>query len=274
MRKFSSSLLNDLKFSASIDDVKFSANIKSFAIINISIYVIIKSDDKNFVSMQKFSANKALKFSVNEISKFFAKKMFNIVVIKSNFINTVNILISKILSIIKSSIDFDFEINTDYDFRNWTHAKVNISFSEKTLLKKNCLDTDANPALMNYKFKKIQTSNVFIRIIIIFITICDLRTDKHIINEYVIVFMIFTEKNDKNNNVRVMFRREVHIISNLKTNILMKNKIMSSKKIFIDFDNSIARINNCSVIIFIKICIFNKAIIKLIHLRKTITIFL
>ena len=109
---------------------------------------------------------------------------------------------------------------------------------------------------------------------IIFITIRDLNIDKHIINKYVIVFMSFIEEDDKNNNVRVMFRRETHIMNNLKVNILMKNEIMNSEEIFIDFDKVIARINSCSVIIFIEIRIFNKAVFKLIHLRKIIIIFL
>ena len=117
---------------------------------------------------------------------------------------------------------------------------MNISFFEETSLKKNCFDIDVDFALINRKFFEIQTSNVFIRIMITFITIRDLKTDKYIINEYVIVFMIFTEKNDKKNDVRVMFRREAHIMNNLKINIFMKNEIMNLKKIFIDFEKNIA----------------------------------
>ena len=108
---------------------------------------------------------------------------------------------------------------------------------------------------------------------IIFITMRDLNTDKHIINKYIIVFIIFIEKNNKSNDVCVMFRREVHVIDNLKINIFMKNEIMNLKKIFIDFDHNIARINNCNVNIFIKIRTFNKTITKSIHLKKIIIIF-
>ena len=85
--------------------------------------------------------------------------------------------------------------------------------------------------------------------------------------------MIFTEKNDKKNDIRVMFRREIHIINNLKINILMRNEIINFEKIFIDFEKNTARINNCNVIIFIEMHIFNKIIFKSIHLRKMITIF-
>ena len=149
---------------------------------------------------------------------------------------------------------------------------MNISLFKKTLSEKNCFDINADSVLINRKFFETQTSNVFIRIMIIFITIRDLKTDKYIINEYVIIFMIFTEKNDKKNNVRVMFRREAHIMNNLKINILMKNEILSFKEIFIDFEKSIARINSCSVIVFIEMRTFNKTVFKSIHLRKTITI--
>ena len=86
--------------------------------------------------------------------------------------------------------------------------------------------------------------------------------------------MIFTEKNDKKNDVRVMFRREIHIMNNLKINILMKNEIMNFKRIFIDFGKNTTRINNCSVIVFIEIHTFNKIVFKSIHLRKRTTIFL
>ena len=100
-----------------------------------------------------------------------------------------------------------------------------------------------------------------------------LNIDKHIINEYIIIFMIFTEKDDKSNDVRVMFRRETHIMNNLKVNIFMKNEIINFEEIFIDFDKVTARINSCNIIISIKMRTFNKTVSKSIHLRKTITIF-
>ena len=179
---------------------------------------------------------------------------------------------NKSLFFIKFSVNFNFKIDIDYNFQDWTHAKIDISFFKKTSSKKSCLDIDANFALMNWKFFKIQTSEIFIRIIIIFITIRDLNIDKHIINKYVIVFIIFIKKNNKENDIRVMFRRETHIMNNLKINIFMKNEIINFKKIFIDFDKNIARINNCNVIIFIKMRNFNKTIFKSVHLQKIIII--
>ena len=249
-----------------------SENLKSFAIIDASMYIIIKFDEKSFVIVQKSFANEASKFFANEISKSFAEEMFNIVVIKNNFVNVVNISMS--LFIIKFSMNFDFEVDTDYDFQNWTYVKINISFSEKTSSEKSCLDIDAGFALINRKFFETQAFDVFIRIMITFITIRDLDIDKHIISEYVIIFMIFTKENDQENDVRVMFRREIHIMNNLKINILMKNEIMNFEKISIDFEKNTARINSCSVIVSIEVHSFNKAMFKSIHLRKTITIFL
>ena len=110
MRKTSILSFNDLKSSADID---------------VSIYIIIKFDEKSLIIVQNFSANEIsrnfsaneiLKFFANQISKFFAEEMFNIVVIKSNLVNAVNISMN--LLIIKFSINFDFKIDTDYDFRN------------------------------------------------------------------------------------------------------------------------------------------------------------
>ena len=255
-------------------------DLKSFANIDISMYIIIKFNEKSFVIVQNLFANETLKnsftnetlkFFASQVSKSFAEKVFNIVVIKNNLVNVVNISIS--LLIIKFSMNLDLEVDINYDFQDWIHVKMNISLFEKTSSKKNYLDINVDFVLINRKFFEIQASNVFIRIMIIFIIIRDLKIDKHIINEYVIVFMIFTEKNDKKNDVRVMFRREAHIINNLKINIFMKNEIMNFEKIFVDFEKSIARINSCSVIVFIEIRIFNKIVFKSIYLRKTITIF-
>ena len=100
---------------------KTSKNFKFFAIIDVSMYVIIKFDEKNLVIVQKFFANQIFKSFTNDVRKFFAEKMFNIIVIKNNFINVVIIVdvsTNKVLFIIKSSMNFDFEINSNYHFRD------------------------------------------------------------------------------------------------------------------------------------------------------------
>ena len=216
-------------------------------------------------------ANEAPKFFASEVSKSFAEEVFSIAVIKGSLINVVNISVG--LFIIKYSMNFDFEVDIDYGFRRWTHVKVDISLFEKALSEKGCFDIGAGSALIDRKFFEAQASNVLIRIMITFITVRDLNTDKYTINEYVIVFMIFIEKDDKSNDARAMFRREIHIMNNLKINILMGNEIMGPEEIFVDFGNGTARINNCRIIVFIEVRIFSKAISKSIHLRKTIIIF-
>lgn len=104
------------------------------------------------------------------------------------------------------------------------------------------------------------------------ITIRDLGISKHKIDEYVIVSFYMIEKNDEENEIRTMFRREIHLMNDLKTNIFIEINIISFKKIVVDFIIRTTRIESCKIIVSIKIRISSNIILKLIHFRKLITI--
>ncbi|KAL8817991.1 MAG: hypothetical protein Q9191_008035, partial [Dirinaria sp. TL-2023a] len=92
--------------------------------------------------------------------------------------------------------------------------------------------------------------------------------------EYVIAFMYFTRADDKRNRVRVMIRRELHVVDDLKVNVLIDNDIMSAEDISIDLEKRVARIDSCGVIVSIEIRTSHKSssVQKSVHLRKTTVI--
>ena len=53
--------------------------------------------------------------------------------------------------------------------------------------------------------------------------------------------------------IRVIFKRELHIVNALKTNILINNNIINSKDIFKNLKKYTVIINNYNVIVFIEI---------------------
>jgi len=86
------------------------------------------------------------------------------------------------------------------------------------------------------------------------------------------MFFYIIEKNDEENEIRTMFRREIHLINDLKTNIFIEINIINSKKIVVDLTTRIAKIESYKIIVLIKIRISSNIILKLIHFKKSITI--
>ena len=62
--------------------------------------------------------------------------------------------------------------------------------------------------------------------------------------------------------IKIYFLREIHIVDDLKINILINNDIIKSKSINIITNKRIVIIENCEIIILIKIKIFEIIIVK------------
>lgn len=90
---------------------------------------------------------------------------------------------------------------------------------------------------------------LFIKIITNFIIIRGIVFNKYEISKYVIIFFYFFDE-----NVTIMLTsREIHIVDNLKTNVLIDMNIIISKKIDILIFQSKTEIDNCDINVFIKI---------------------
>jgi hypothetical protein len=100
-----------------------------------------------------------------------------------------------------------------------------------------------------------------------------LKINKHETFEYIIVIIFFVEKVQKK-LTRELIRREVHLMNDLKANMLIDNDILESEEIFIDEVNSKATIASCNnMIISIEIRTLVKRMInKTLHARKFIVI--
>ena len=105
---------------------------------------------------------------------------------------------------------------------------------------------------------------------ITFLTIRDFDTNQHEISDYAICFMYF-EKNKNDISFKVMIRREIHLISHFKINMLINNNVICSENIVIDSTNKKIYIDNCDVIVSIEIRSRNaQTQQRFIHAKKTI----
>ena len=76
-----------------------------------------------------------------------------------------------------------------------------------------------------------------------FIIVRDIEIVKYVINNYLLLFM-YVKKQIDDQFIVVYFRREIHVINNLKTKLLLEINVMNSKLIIINlnFDNFLLKV--------------------------------
>ena len=174
--------------------------------------------------------------------------------------------------IIHFDVDVFVDVDIDYDFRDWNYVKNKTFLSFTTSTKNVCFDFEIDVFLIDREFYKSQISNTFVRIMITSLKVRDLETKMHETSKYVITNIhLLDTKNDK--KITSIIRREIHLIDDLKINMLFENDIMKSKKIVINIIKKFVVVNNIDVTISLKTRFVKNVIQKLIHLRKTVVVF-
>ena len=176
-----------------------------------------------------------------------------------------NTTIETIKRIIHFRVDFNKDIKTKYDFRNWQYVTALIVLNKEKKFESNCLDTETDVTLIDMNYFKNKFKNISIRTMTFFITVRDLKTVKHTIDKYVCCFMYFFEKNKDDHSVFVEIVREIHLVDNLKINFLINNDILESKLIDISISINTAIIENCYVIVSIVVKFKSSRQTRVIH---------
>jgi hypothetical protein len=182
--------------------------------------------------------------------------------------STVNFVMN--ILIVESSVDFFKNIETRFGFRDWIYVKVMISLSIKNSETQICLDTDCSVTLTDRNFIKMHEAHYSIRRMIISLNVRELEINKHEIWEYIIAIMYFLGKINQDKFIREVIRREVHLMNDLKVNMLISNDILRPEGIFIDEVNVKVIIASCQhMIISIEIRTLTKEMInKVLHARS------
>lgn len=102
----------------------------------------------------------------------------------------------------------------------------------------------------------------------------DLNTHNHESNEYAIVDFYLNDVNKQKNLARAHFRCEIHLIDDLKANVLIENDILDFEKIIIDSLTKTISINSCDVIITIEVKsrLYDSVVKQSINLRNIIIV--
>ena len=259
----------DFVYSVVIDKLFFIIMITQ----NFKSIVITRSSTRKFSTINSFSITFD-EFTSSSITSF------EFTTILSDTSKSFSINISTFLRrfkftfffIIVFDVDFSKNVDIDHDFRDWSYARIHVTLFSTVDVEFVCLDIDVEIILCDRQFFKKQVSNVFIKIMITFISVRDLDVDKHMTIEYVILFMyFFDQKNDVTIKAKII--RKIHLIDNLKINMLLSNDVIESKKIDISISNKSIYIDNCEIIASFEVRT-SRAIVQIsVHARKTTVIF-
>ena len=105
------------------------------------------------------------------------------------------------------------------------------------------------------------------------ISVKELDTIKHSTNKYAILSMCFLKINSDDILIKTIIIREIHLVNDLKTNLLINNDIFDSEKVDIFNSTKSIIIDSYGIIISITIRIEIESQIKSIHAVKAFTIF-
>ena len=169
------------------------------------------------------------------------------------------------------SVDFNQNLKTDFEFRNYQYVTIQFFLIESALKQSNCLNTEANFIITDKTFFLFQFKKS-IRIMTIEITVRNIDANKYRTKKYVICFIYFRDTNDQRRKIRVCIRREIHLMKELKINVLIETNILTSKKFVLNFKKNETSIKSCSVIISIMFKRHEKIINQIINFKEMIII--
>ena len=268
----------DFVYSVVVD--KFAGKFSSTTMTtqNFKSIVITRSSVRKLSSINSDTTTSSSSVTSDELTSSFITSFESTTLSDTSKLFSVSISISlkkfkfTSISIVVSDVDFNKDVDTDHDFRDWNYARIHVVLFFTIDVEFVCLDIDAEITLCDRQFFKKQASNVFIRIMITFISIRDLNVDKHMTVEYAILSMYFSDqKNDI--TVKAKITKEMHLVDNLKTNMLLSNDVIDSEKIDVSISNKSAYIDSCEIIASFEVRISRVIVQISVHARKITIIF-
>lgn len=148
--------------------------------------------------------------------------------------------------VIRSDVDASKDVGTGYGFRGWSYAKAKVSLTEDGEEEDVALDTGAGISLGDEDFVKRQNADLPIRKMASPITVRGLGTTQHESTDYVIASMYFSGIKD-GVPTKALIQREIHLVKDLKANMLIGNDIITPEGIVMDTRKQEANIRSCGV---------------------------
>ena len=190
--------------------------------------------------------------------------------VTSRVIDNVNkIIVFEILQLIK--FDVKSIINNDYNFRNAYYVIALIKNARNDEIVNCCLNIDCSFIVKNRNYVLKIFSIVSIQKLIIFLSIRKIDNIIHKFNEYIVIDLYINDHviNDIEHQQSIVakFFVEIHIVDDLKINLLMSNDVLNAQKIILNLKKQTIKLINCrnfivSIDIVVKKNVDQKRIVK------------
>lgn len=170
--------------------------------------------------------------------------------------------------VVESSTDSSPKVDTEHAFRNYHYAMAAIKLLLDKEAESGCLDTGCSVTLMDRTWFRKAHPTLTIKHMASPITVRGLGSNRHQTSEYVITPLYFPGKDSTARTAP----REIHIVDDLKANILIDMDIMIPKKIDIFVSEAKASIDSCNITVPVEVRTRGRAITHPVHIKKSIVI--
>jgi len=133
----------------------------------------------------------------------------------------------------------------DYVFRDWQYVTVKVCWSLNESEEDIVLDTECIMTIANHKFIEFIASNTSIQKMTSLISVWDIENKIHHFSDFVMLITYIHEFLSDDKLTTTCFRQEIHLINDFRVKILLEIDIMTIKKMQLDLNEKIVRINSC-----------------------------
>ena len=134
--------------------------------------------------------------------------------------------------------------DNDYAFRDSQYARFKLSFIKNLVNIEECFDVDCLMTIENRRVLKNNNSDLIIKRLSSSISIRDIENIIHHINQYAMIDFYMNDKVNHINHI-AKFSTEIHLVDDLKTNLLINTNVMKTQKTKLDLKKSILTIEFC-----------------------------
>ena len=156
-------------------------------------------------------------------------------------------------------------LKNDYIFRDFHYVTTLIKKSHNEKTKNCCLNIDCSLSIEKRIYVKKIFSTIEVKQFVISLSIWEIKNIIHKFNEYIIadVFMNdYIEQNDKQLSIIDKFSMKIHIIDDLKINLLLNNDVFSAQRVSININIQIVTLISCNNLIISINIMIKKTLIK------------
>lgn len=171
--------------------------------------------------------------------------------------------------IIESRVDSSKDVGTGYGFRGYNWGKIKTALQPDMFPEDTCGDTGAGVTLGDDKFMAKHAPDVLIRTMATPLKVRGLGTNRHETSQYGIYDMYHHGKDKDGNPVVSKIRREVHLVKDLKANMLIGNDVLGPEGFVMDLGKGEAYIGSTGVTIPLEVRSAKSSVQRMVHIKQT-----